>query len=99
MSELKKENPMSRNRIKLLGFLQQLDVSVGTKIKIGRMLEDGSDGQIEQRKTVNGHYQETQKELKAKELLELFSGCKSEEEILSTLYQHIRAGEEYHGRK
>ena len=35
MSELKKENPMSRNRTKLLGFLQQLDVLVGTKIKIG----------------------------------------------------------------
>ena len=57
------------------------------------MLEEGSDGQIKQRKTVNGHYQEIQKELKAKELLELFSDCKSEEEILSALYQHIRAVE------
>lgn len=41
--QLKKENPLSKKRTKLLGFLQTLQVSTSTKLKIGRMLENMTD--------------------------------------------------------
>lgn len=33
--ELKKVNPLSKNRTELLGFLQRLGISTSTKLKIG----------------------------------------------------------------
>ena len=69
--ELKKVNPLSKNRTELLGFLQRLGISTSTKLKIGEMLENKTD---------------VQKEELASQILDKIIDCKSETEILSELY-------------
>lgn len=68
--QLKNENSLTKNRTKLLGFLQTLKVSIGTKLKIGRMLDGISDEQAEG---------------KAKQIFDLISSCKDESEVLVVL--------------
>ena len=69
--ELKKVNPLSKNRTKLLGHLLKLDIPMKTILKIGRMLENKTD---------------VQKEELASQMLDKIIDCKSEKEILSELY-------------
>lgn len=68
--QLKKVNPLSKKRTMLLGFLQKLQISTSTKLKIGRMMEDMTD---------------EQKEEKANQILNTIILCKSEAEVLEQL--------------
>ena len=68
--QLKKVNPLSKKRTMLLGFLQKLQISTTTKLKIGRMMEDMTD---------------EQKEEKANQILNTIILCKNEAEVLERL--------------
>lgn len=68
--ELKKENPLSKNRTKLLGFLQKLGMSTSSILKVGRLLKDMPVKQAE---------------LKAKQILESIESCENEREVLEVL--------------
>ena len=68
--QLKKVNPLSKKRTMLLGFLQKLQISTSTKLKIGRMMEDMTD---------------EQKEEKANQILNTIILCKNEAEVLERL--------------
>ncbi len=67
---MKKENPLSKKRTKLLGFLQKLKISTSTKLKIGRMLDNMTDEQAEE---------------KANQILTAIISCKNESDVLTKL--------------
>lgn len=69
---LKKENPLTKERTKLLKMLQQMNVTTRTKLEVGRKFENMSDVQAEQY---------------ASQLFRIIKICDTEEGILNSIKQ------------
>ena len=68
---LKKVNQLTKERTELLGLLQKLDASTGTKLRIGRIMENKTDEQAERL---------------ASQLHKKIIDCKDESEVLARLF-------------
>ena len=69
---MKKTNPLTKKRVELLGFLQKLNTSTKTKLRIGRMLENKTDEQAEKL---------------ARQIFDKIMDCKDEADVIERLFE------------
>lgn len=74
---LKKVNPLSKERTKLLGFLLKLDTSMSTILRIARMLENRTTEQAEEL---------------ASQIFDKIMDCKDEADIIERLFEEKNTG-------
>ncbi len=69
---LKKVNPLSKERTKLLRFLLKLDTSMSTILRIARMLENRTTEQAEEL---------------ASQIFDMIIDCKDEADVIERLFK------------